>query len=191
MGSRQARTVKVCTVHRTFAKGRVSGIGVGDLRHSLVLVAVINRVKDLEIVKGKGWYRIPVKYAPERKPDYIAFYQTRVFGKEGRVIRCYASVKSFSVVKRLKLLPDEKGHPRAREYYRKFNLGAVRRTPRVLRNESRRRISFGFTTLAKLRESKRICQLFDIIPLEDMVCQALRKKGIGVVPEYCVMVGAR
>ncbi len=133
---------------------------MGDLRHSLVLVAVINRVKDLEILKGKGWYRIPVKYAPKRKPDYIAFYQTRVFGKEGRAIRYYASVKSSSVVKRLKLLPDEKGHSRAREYYYKFNLGIVRRTPRVLHNDSRRRISFGFTTLVKLRDHQDFAERF-------------------------------
>ena len=154
---------------------------------SLVLVGVVNRQKDLEIAKKRHWYRIPLRHAPKRVPGYLAFYQTLAFVKDGKAIRYYAPVRSYSVVKRFKLLPDEKEHPRAREYYYKFRLSKLRRTRRVIHNDSRRRISFGFTSLAKLRKSERICQLFDIVPLEDIVRQALQERGIKAVHEHCVM----
>ena len=157
----------------------------------LVLVGVIRRQKDLDIAIKKHWYRIPLKYAPRRFPAYIAFYQTRTFGKEGKVLRYYAPVKSSTVVQRIRLLPDEKEHPRADKYYYKFRLGKVRRTPRIIHNDSRRRVSFGFTTVEKLRKSERICQLFDIVPLEDIMRKSLRKRKLSAVHEYCVMEDGR
>ena len=160
-------------------------------KESLVLVGVINRRKDMEILLEKRWYRIPVRYAPRQKPAYLAFYQTRVFGKEGGAIWYYARVKSSYVVRRLRLLPDEKKHPRARDYYYRLNLDKVRRTPRIIRNDSRRRISFGFTTMVKLKSSERICQLFDIVPLEDIMRQALQERGLRAVHEHCLMAGGR
>ena len=37
----------------------------------LVLVGVVNRRKDLEIALNEHWYRIPVKYAPKRKANFL------------------------------------------------------------------------------------------------------------------------
>lgn len=157
----------------------------------LVLVGVLNRQKDLEGVLKRHWYRIPAKHTPRRRPAYLAFYQTRVFGKYGKAIRYYAPIKSSSLLRRIKLLPEEKDHPRAREYYYKFNLSKVRRTPHVIRNSSRRRISFGFTTLAKLQQSKQIGQLFDLIPAEDIMRQAFQERRIKAIHEYCLMENNR
>ena len=161
------------------------------MKDSQVLVGVVNRQKDLDIAINRHWYRIPARHVPKRQPAYLAFYQTRVFGKEGKAIRYYAVVRSSSVVQRLKLLPDEKKHLRAREYYYKFNIGKVLRTPKIIHNDSRRRISFGFTTLAKLRNSERICQLFDIVPLEDIMRQKFQRSGLKAVHEHCLMEGGR
>lgn len=161
------------------------------ISNPLVLVGVVNRPKDLKIILNRHWYRIPMKYTPKRRPGYLAFYQTHVFGKEGKAIRYYAPVKSCSIARRLKLLPEEKDHPRAGEYYHKFNLGKVKQPDHIIRNNSRRRISFGFTTLTKLQQSEQICQLFDIIPLEDIMRQTLKKKGIEAVQEYCLMENGR
>lgn len=160
-------------------------------KKTLVLVGVINRQKDLDIAINRHWYRIPAKHIPKRLPAYLAFYQTRVFGREGKAVRYYAEVKSSSVVRRLKLLPDEKKHCRGREYYYKFNIGRVLRTPKIIHNDSRRRISFGFTTLAKLRSSERICQLFDIVPIEDIMRQRFQRSGLRAVHEHCLMEGGR
>ena len=78
----------------------------------LVLVGVVNRRKDLEIASNKHWYRMPVKYAPKRKANFLALYQTRVFGKEGKSINYYASIKYSSPISRRELLPEERSHPR-------------------------------------------------------------------------------
>jgi hypothetical protein len=44
-----------------------------------VLVAIMNNKKDWQLVLDEGWYRIPVKHAPEPVPqlDIIAFYLTK------------------------------------------------------------------------------------------------------------------
>ncbi|MCK4422729.1 MAG: DUF559 domain-containing protein [Candidatus Omnitrophica bacterium] len=154
---------------------------------SLVLIGVVNRCKDLEIIFNRHWYRIPVKYAPKRRPGYIAFYQTHIFGKEGKTVQYYARIKSSSVARRTDLLPEEKNHARAKEYYYKFELGKIRSTPCPVRNISRQRISFGFTSLSKLQKSKRICQLFDINPIEDIMRRVLKRKGIRAVHEHCLI----
>jgi hypothetical protein len=44
---------------------------------SLILVAVLNNPRDLEIARLLGWYRIPLRSAPKViAVDYLAFYQT-------------------------------------------------------------------------------------------------------------------
>ena len=156
----------------------------------LVLVGVVNREKDLEIIFKEHWYRIPLRYAPKRKPDYFAFYQTKIFGKRGRCINYYASIKSSSLLLRGRLLPEEKGHPRAKKLYYKFSLGPVRTTQRI-ENKTRRRVSFGFTTLGKLKRAREISELFEIIPLEEIMRKALKQKGIKAFPEYCLMEKGR
>lgn len=44
-----------------------------------VLVAIINNKKDWQWVQDEGWYRLPVKHAPEGVPsfDWLAFYFTK------------------------------------------------------------------------------------------------------------------
>lgn len=156
-------------------------------KNQLVLVGVVRRPVDLDIVLKEGWYRMPLRYAPRRRPAYMAFYQTHIFGREGKAIRYYAPVRSYSMKKRAQLLPGEKRHPRADEYYYKLTLGRIQTTPHIIRNKSRRRISFGFTTLAKLKKADRICQLFDIIPIEDIIRLALSRRGIKARHEHCLM----
>jgi very-short-patch-repair endonuclease len=152
-----------------------------------VLVAVVGRQKDLLLARRDRWYRIPVRHAPRRNPDYIAFYQTSAFGAEGKAIRYFAAVRSISPTSRRRLLPDERNHPRAAARYYRFELGPLRRTPRVIRNRTRRRITFGFTTLGKLRRSSEICRLFDISPVEEIMRGLLRRRRIPASHEYCVM----
>ncbi len=160
---------------------------MGD-NENLVLVGVVKRKKDLEIVSNKHWYRIPSKYAPKRKADFLALYQTRVFGKEGKSINYYAPIHHSSLASRRKLLPEEESHPRADQAYHKLHLGPLKELPRKIRNESRRRISFGFTTLAKLLKSREISQLFDIKPLEVIMRKLLKRNKIKAIEEYLFML---
>lgn len=153
----------------------------------LVLVGVVNRREDLETALKRRWYRIPVRRAPRRRPDFVAFYQTLAFGGEGKAICYYASAKRFSVTTRRKLLPGERDHPRAGEKYYRVELGRPRKTPRRIENRTRRRVTFGFTTLRKLLRAGEVSYLFDISPIEEIMRRALRKERIPAAHEYCVV----
>jgi len=157
----------------------------------LVLVGVVNRRKDLEIALNKHWYRIPVKYAPKRKANFLALYQTRTFGKEGKSINYYALIKHSLLISRAKLLPEEINHPRAGQIYYKLHLGSLKKLPQKIRNNSRRRINFGFTTLTKLFKSREICELFDIKPLEVIMGKLLKRNKIKAFNEYLLMENGR
>jgi len=48
---------------------------------SLILVAVINDPRDLEIARLLGWYRIPLRSSPKVVAvDYLAFYRRLLSG---------------------------------------------------------------------------------------------------------------
>ena len=157
----------------------------------LVLVGVVNRRKDLEIALNKHWYRIPLKSAPKKKANFLALYQTRVFGKEGKSINYYAPIKRTSLILRRKLLPEEKTHPRVNQVYYKLHLGPHHALPHKVRNKSRRRINFGFTTLRKLFNSTEVSQLFDIKPIELIMERLLRRNKIEFISEYSIMKNGR
>jgi len=157
----------------------------------LVLVAVIRRKKDLEIALKKCWYRMPLKSAPKKKADFLAFYQTRVFGKSGKSINYYARIKGSSLVLRRQLLPEEGDHPRADDVYCKLDLNPLKMVPRRIENRTRRRISFGFTTLEKLLKTNEVSQLFSIIPIEEIMRKVIEANGIKAAHEYCLMEKGR
>ena len=165
-------------------------VSVND-NDGLVLVGVIGRKKDLDIAIKRHWYRIPLRYAPKKKPSFLAFYETRALGREGRGINYYAPISKISLKRRLDLLPEEKNHPRAWEWYYKFNLAPLKRLPRKLKNTSRRRISFGFTALRKLLPAKEVSELFNIIPLEEIMRKEMLRNGLRAFHEYCLMEKGR
>lgn len=152
--------------------------------NKVVLVGVVNRKKDLKIILNEKWYRIPVKYAPKKKAKFLAIYQTKIFGEEGKAINYYADIKSWSIFPRKELLPDEKEHPKAEQLYYKIQLGPIKKLPKRIKNTSRRRISFGFTTIEKLLKSKEVSQLFDIPPIELIMGKILKKNNIKAIKEY-------
>ena len=153
---------------------------------NIVLVGVIKRHKDFKIAKNLHWYRIPVKKCPKKSVNYIAFYQTSCFGKNGKSIRYYAKVLKISKLRRIKLLPDEKKHPRKQELYYKFYLSHLKLLPQIILNKTRRRVSFAYTTLNQLFDSKEISEVFDIPALEEMICQELERFKIPFKQEYCI-----
>jgi len=157
-----------------------------DKRDKIVLVGVIKDRRDLIILLKENWYRIPLRHAPKRRLDYLAFYQPLPFGYRGKCIRYYARVLNYRVIKRGDLLPDESGHPRARDYYLQVRVGKIKKLPQPIRNIIPRRISFGFTTLNHLLKSKDILQLYNVTPTEPIVEDGLKKAGIRSIPQYYV-----
>lgn len=154
-----------------------------------VLIAVIGRKKDLDILLKEKWYRIPAANMPRRKFSWLAFYQVSKLGKSGKKIQYYARVEPERVQRlaRRELLPDESRHPRADDNYYKFSFAIVKRLRRPIRNNTGMRMVFGFTTLARLLRFKSLPNLFGVRPLERIFRKLLKKNGIPFWAEYSIM----
>ncbi len=156
-----------------------------------VLVGVLKRKRDLDILLSERWYRMPVSHAPVKPFGYLAFYQPAFFGAEGKRIRYYARVLKRETMPRKKLLLDERDHPRAGEPYLKITVSAPRLLTRPIRNTTPRRVSFGFTTIGRLLIARNILELYDVPPTEDIVKRAFREAGIPAVPQQFVTGGGK
>lgn len=125
-----------------------------------VLVVVMNNQRDWQGVCEQGWYRIPVLHAPQPvAADYLAFYQTRVFGSAAWQISFYAPVQRYSIVARRHLVPEEPAHPRADQLYYRIEVGAVQRLERPVPSRRLRRLTFIPTTMEQL------CRAEDVVDL--------------------------
>jgi hypothetical protein len=128
---------------------------------SRVLVAIVNRVSDLERARHEGWYRVPVQRAPRGlAAEYLAFYQTAVFGAERWAVRYVAPILQVSVATRRDLIPEEHNHPRAGERYYRLALGALGALPAPIRSHRLRRISFIPTTFGQLLRAHDVVDLW-------------------------------
>ena len=162
-----------------------------DGKDKIVLVAVLKSKRDLAILLSENWYRIPAERLPRRQFDYLAFYQTAVFGSQGKQILYFARVLSWQIAKRRDLLPNDLKHPKANDDYYRVRVGEIKKLPRSVKNIIPRRVSFGFTTLKQLLKSKNILQLYKVAPTEQILKAGLEEAGIKAVAQYYVSVGER
>ena len=143
---------------------------------SLVLVAVVNHPRDLEIARLLGWYRIPLRSAPKVVAvDYIAFYQTGAFGEEKWRIQYVAPVRGHELTTRAELLKNESDHPSARLEYYKIQLGPVIPLPHPIFATTWRRITFFYTTGEFLLSSETVNDLIVSGDERQLLWQALRE----------------
>jgi len=156
---------------------------------SLVLVAIVNNPRDLEIARLLGWYRIPLRTAPKViAVDYLAFYQTGAFGDEKWCIQYTAPVRGHELTTRAELLKTELDHPHAKEEYYKVQLGPLERLPRSILAESWHRITFLYTTGDYLLKATTINDLIVQSEERQLLWQALRERvvynyGVQEIPE--------
>jgi very-short-patch-repair endonuclease len=144
-----------------------------------VLVVIMNNPRDMEIARREGWYRIPVKSAPSRLgAEYLAFYQTKIFGPEGLAINYYAPVKAYRLARRRELLPEEPEHPRANEWYYKVEIGPLEKLPRPIPSRRLRRITFIPTTLGRLLKAQEINDLWIGGEAEESLWELFRENGL-------------
>ena len=145
---------------------------------SLVLVAVVNDPRDLEIARLLGWYRIPLRTAPKVVAvDYLAFYQTGAFGDQRWRIQSVAPVRGHELSTRAELLRDEPDHPRAKEEYYKIQLGPVEQLVRPILAETWRRITFLYTTGEYLLKAETVNELVVQSEERKTLWQALRERA--------------
>lgn len=152
-----------------------------------VLVAVLNSQRDWQIAREEGWYRIPLGQVPRRvAADYLAFYQTGIFGEEGHAVNYYAPIRAFHVARRAELLPKEADHPRAQQWYYKIEIGPLQRLDRPVRSRRLRRVSFIPTTLRRLLVAQEINDLWWRDDGQERLRRALCEAGLQVACDYRV-----
>lgn len=155
----------------------------GQAQTADVLVAVLKSPADLDRLLTEKWYRIPAAFTPTRPFAFIAFYQPAAFGAAGKRIRYYAEVVSRETVKRVDLLPHEPRHPRAADEYVRFRFDTISELARPIQNLIPRRVTFGFTTLERLRSSENLLELYGVPATEQIIADGLRQLGIPVVTQ--------
>jgi hypothetical protein len=121
----------------------------------LVLVCVLPKPRDLEIVRLLGWYRIPLRSAPKViAVDQLAFYQAGSFGEAGGRIEFFAKVRGHELTTRKELLLEELDHPRANEEYYKIQLAGLEKLTQPIIADKWKRLTFLYTTGEYLLKAK-------------------------------------
>jgi hypothetical protein len=144
---------------------------------SLILVAVMNNPRDLEIARLLGWYRIPLRSAPKViGVDYLAFYQTSAFGEERWRIQYVAAVHGHELTTRRELFHDEPDHPNAAQEYYKVQIGPLERLPYPILANRWRRITFFYTTGEYLLEAQTVEGLVVETEERQILWRALRER---------------
>lgn len=145
-----------------------------------VLVGVVNRKPDLDHVRYDHWYRIPYGQASHGiHAEYVAFFQSRVFGAQNGGIHFYARRTGHELVRRLDLLPEQPDHPRASDRYYKVQLGELREKLPPITNPTRRAVTFIYTTWDRFVAAETISELYSESDFfVDRVFYALRYCGI-------------
>ena len=100
--------------------------------HGEVLVAILNNMLDFAIVRDQHWYRIPVssvhKWLQDRwPPQWLAFYQTKIFGNDAFAVNYYTQVLNVRQVYRWQLFPDQPYDKKGMRRYYQLILGPLQR----------------------------------------------------------------
>jgi len=158
-----------------------------------VLVAIINNLFDFAIARDKHWYRIPDGSVEKRlkkrwPPQWLAFYQTKVFGQEAHAVNYYAQVVDSRQVYRWQLFPDQpRDEKRNRRYYQLI-LKPLQRLPKPILSRRLRRIVFIPTTWQKFINAVEINDLYDESPLEDRLWAEFKRLQIAAERQEFVKV---
>ena len=155
----------------------------GMSERSEVLVAIVNNERDFAIIRDWNWYRIPVssarKWLKDRwPPQWLAFYQTKVFGDEAYAVNYWARVLDIRTVRRWQLLPDEPSHNRSDHRYYQLILEPLQKLPQPILSRRLRRIVFIPTTWQKFVNAVEINDLYDESPLGDRLWATFKRHNI-------------
>ncbi len=147
-----------------------------------VLVGVINRKRDLVYARDQHWYRIPQKRMPRGiTADYLAFFLSRSFGERNGAVHYYAERKGLELRYRRDLLPDETNSARADEVYYRIALGDFETKDPPIVNNTRRTISFIYTTWDRFVHARTIADLYSENDyFVDRIFYALQDHGLNV-----------
>ena len=148
-----------------------------------VLVAIINDKRDFAIARNHNWYRIPVSSAQKWlrnrwPPQWLAFYQTKIFGPEAHSIRYFAQVIQIQKAFRWQLFPDEPVGKKSNRQYYQLIFNPLQKLPQPIFSRRWRRIVFISTTWQKFTHAVEINDLYDESPLEDRLWAEFKRHHI-------------
>jgi len=148
-----------------------------------LLVAIMNNQRDFAIARQQNWYRIPVgsarKWLKDRwPPQWLAFYQTKVFGTEAYSVSYYAQVIEIKKRVRRQLLPNEPLSPKSDRQYFQVLFNPLQKLPKPIFSRRWRRIVFIPTTWHKFISAVEINDLYDDSPLEDRLWAQFKRHRI-------------
>jgi very-short-patch-repair endonuclease len=108
-------------------------------------------------------------------PQWLAFYQTKVFQQEAFSVRYFGRVRSIRKVLRGEIFPDELPNPKSDRVYYQIFLESLERRPLPIVSYRLRLIVFIATTWHKLMTAVEINDLIDDSPLEDALWSEMKK----------------
>lgn len=153
-----------------------------------VLVGVIPRRADLQLLESERWYRVPENKRPARwPPRWFAPYEGKSAGAASHIWRV-APVECIDRVSREQLFPGERPGPKAGRQYHVLRLGPLVPLPEPIRLTRARPLVFISTTEAKLHSARTINDLYDDSPLEDRMWDALKTEKIPAERQWPVEV---
>jgi very-short-patch-repair endonuclease len=121
-------------------------------------------------------------------PQWLAFYQTKVFGPEKYSINYYARVLDIQQVYRWQLFPNQPGDKKSSRQYYKLKLEPLRRLSKPILSRRWRRIVFIPTTWLKFVNAVEINDLYDDSPLEDRLWAEFKRLEIQAERQVFVKV---
>ncbi|MFZ4827015.1 MAG: hypothetical protein ACOYLB_06645 [Phototrophicaceae bacterium] len=127
-----------------------------------VLVGVINRRTDWNLLNQERVYRIPLEQQPNGiDVEYMAFYISKnAHAVYGGMIPFYARRLGVELKTRQEILPKEHNHPRAHHRYLCVQLAELRaKTPPIL-NSTARALAFIHTTWDRFETAHELKDLF-------------------------------
>lgn len=157
----------------------------------VVLVALVNTPRDLELAETERWYRMPARHAPRHfsGAQYLAFYLPASFGDRKWSIDTYAPVRGHELVRRVDLFPAEPDHARANELYYRLALGPTERREPPIRCKRGRRALFLWTNWEKFSAARQWNDLYLRTPAHEKLWNSLRAENLDVEREMSVREG--
>jgi very-short-patch-repair endonuclease len=159
-----------------------------------VLVAILNNRLDFNVAYEQHWYRIPVNNAKKLlkdrwPPQWVAFYQTKIFGPEAYSINYYAQVLDIRELFRQQLFPNEPHHAKTGRLYYQLILAPLQQLPQPIFSRRLRRIVFIPTTAEKFFSAREINDLYNESPLEESLWDELKRLQIQAERQELVKIG--
>jgi hypothetical protein len=152
----------------------------------LILVCLLPSLRDLEIARLLGWYRIPLRTAPKViAVDRLAFYQPGSFGDRGGLIEWTAVVRGHELATRRELFQNEADHLRAGEEYYKIQIGPLEKLRQPISAERWRRLTFLYTTGEHLVNAKTVSDLVVQNEERSILWHSLRERAAQEQSYHC------